>query len=41
MRADIRPTPVRAGYILAVSGALATVTFTLIYLTTLSYATGL
>ncbi len=30
----------RAGYILAVSGALAVVTFTLVYLTTLSYATG-
>lgn len=30
----------RAGYVLAVSGALAVVTFTLVYLTTLSYATG-
>ncbi len=29
----------RAGYVLAVSGALAVVTFTLVYLTTLSYAT--
>ncbi len=28
----------RAGYVLAVSGVLAAVTFTLIYLTTLSYA---
>lgn len=30
----------RAGYVLAVSGALALVTFTLVYLTTLSYASG-
>ena len=29
----------RASYILVVSGALAVVTFTLVYLTTLSYAT--
>jgi hypothetical protein len=29
----------RAGYVLAVSGTLAVVTFTLVYLTTLSYAT--
>lgn len=28
----------RAGYVLAVSGALAVVTFTLVYLTTLPYA---
>lgn len=28
-----------AGYVLAVSAALAVVTFTLVYLTTLSYAT--
>lgn len=32
------PAP-RSGYILAVSGALAVVTFTLVYLTTLTYAT--
>lgn len=34
-----RMAPPRAGYVLAVSGALAAVTFTLVYLTTLSYAT--
>lgn len=34
-----RETAHRAGYALAVSGALAVVTFTLVYLTTLSYAT--
>lgn len=33
-------SPPRAGYVLAVSGALALVTFTLVYLTTLSYAGG-
>ncbi len=30
----------RVGYILAINGALAMVTFTLVYLTTLSYAAG-
>lgn len=30
----------RAGYILAISGALAAVTFTLVYLTTFSYVGG-
>lgn len=36
---SVRPQPVpRAGYVLAVAGALAVVTFTLVYLTTLSYA---
>ncbi len=30
----------KAGYVLAVSGALAVVTFTLVYLTTLFYAPG-
>ncbi len=29
----------RSGYVLMVSGVLAAVTFTLVYLTTLSYAT--
>lgn len=30
----------RTGYVLAVSGVLAVVTFTLVYLTTLSFAAG-
>lgn len=34
-----RATTHRAGYALAVSGALAVITFALVYLTTLSYAT--
>lgn len=37
-RADVPPT--RTGYILAVSGALAVVTFTLVYLATFSYTLG-
>ena len=37
MRRDVAP---RTGYILAVSAALAVVTFTLVYLTTLSFASG-
>ncbi len=37
-RADMPPT--RTGYILAVSGALAAVTFTLVYLATYSYTLG-
>jgi len=35
-----RPNQAPASYILAVSAALATVTFTLVYLTTFSYAGG-
>ncbi len=35
-----RDTSPRAAYILAVSGVLGVVTFTLVYLTTLSFAAG-
>jgi hypothetical protein len=39
--AAVRRQMPRAGYVLAVSGALAVVTFTLVYLTTLSFASGI
>jgi hypothetical protein len=37
LRRELAP---RSGYVLAVSAALAVVTFTLVYLTTLSFASG-